>query len=178
MPFLVDCAPVADWRADATPLAALVSAPAYCLVSQGRGRPEVLPETFSEEKAQLLLEALSACDERFFGMEVGGSRVAPFYVAAFRRESPLMSLFYYYGFRESGEVAPTPAVEAYTIYRLAERILGDYRDIDGCYVPIPLAPPRHHVSAGSGSKEVLSFPRIEQREHGDGVLLMCQKTQA
>jgi hypothetical protein len=171
MPFLVDCDPLGDWRADVTPMAALVAAPAYCLIYQGRARAEVLPVTFSEEDARRLLDTLGTCDERSFGMELAGLRAAPFYAAAFRRESRLMSLIYYYSFRESGDVMPTPVVEGHTIYRIAERILSGHSGIDACYIPLPLPPPRHHVSDGRGSKEVLSFPKVKQQAHGDGVLL-------
>lgn len=171
MPFLLDCDPLGDWREDVTPIVALVSVPAYCLVSQGRGLAEVLPITFSENDAQLLLDALGTCDERSFGIEIDGFRTAPCYVAAFRCENRLMNLFYYYSFRRSGDVIPTPVVEGYRIYEIAERILRGHSGLDACYIPLPLTPPRQFVSDGKRSKEVLIFPKIEQQTHRDGVLL-------
>ncbi len=104
MPHLTDFDPLAEFPSEVTPLAALVSSPAYCLIYNGRPA-QSLPTTLSNEDAQLLMAAFGKCYKRFFGMEVGGWRSAPFYAAAFKRERRLASLFYYYSFLENGGVA-------------------------------------------------------------------------
>ena len=177
MPMLVDIDPFGGWpehlTAD-TPAAALEAAyEAYCLVAEGRATGPFARQRFSSADALQLLDKLRACRLVFFCMEIPLGPASPCCVAAFGSSTLGICLVHYYAFRERDSKSPvTFECESYAIYRLAKRALENAPEVDACYVPLLIEPPRIRVRELDGREhEELWVPGVVQRPFGQGMML-------
>jgi len=177
MPMLINIDPFGAWPEDVTadsPEAALEAAhEAYCLVADCRAVGPFVSRRFSHADAVRLLDKFRACRLAFFGMEMPLGRPPPFYIAAFRSSSVGICLEHYYTFHERDSKPPVTCEHAsHSIYRLAKQALQSAPDVDSCYVPLLIDPPRMSVrELDSREDKELLLPGVVQRPYDEGMLL-------
>ncbi|MAG92512.1 MAG: hypothetical protein CMJ48_02000 [Planctomycetaceae bacterium] len=177
MPMLINIDPFGSWpeaaTADSAAAALEAAHEAYCLVADCRSVRPLVSQGFSHADAVRLLDTFRACRLVFFCMEMPLGRPSPICIAAFGASPVGICLEHYYTFRERDSKAPvTCDHESNSIYHLAKQALESASDVDACYVPLLIDPPRISVRDLSGGEhKELWVPGVVQRPYGEGMLL-------